>query len=225
MSHFPRVLGTVTISAFVAVSFAACGGADSDDVGSTTIAPTTTSTIPPASIEGAVLVTPEQPEGPYYPVAKPADRDNDLTIVDGSNGKPHGEVLALDGLLIYSDGSPVSEAKIEIWQTDANGVYLHPAFANEPTDPSFQYYGEALTDNVGEWSFVTILPAAYESRPPHIHIKVFVDEAELLTTQLYFSAAGADPAPSDALLTTEVFPAPASSPAAAVASHVIVLAG
>jgi len=172
-----------------------------------------------------VRTTPSQQEGPYYPVEKPAERDNDLTTVGAGVGLPQGDVLALDGLLIYSDGSPVANATIEIWQTDASGIYLHPDFAGRPTDPAFQYYGETLTDSVGEWSFLTILPAAYESRPPHIHVKVLVDGDEVLTTQIYFSSIGSNSATAEALLVAEVFPAPAGSDADLMASHAIVLAG
>jgi protocatechuate 3,4-dioxygenase beta subunit len=128
-------------------------------------------------------------------------------------------------LLIYSDGSPVEMATIEIWQTDANGVYRHPDFVGQPTDPAFQYYGEAVTDPAGEWRFRTILPVAYATRPPHIHTKVLVDGDVVLTTQIYFSVDGADPGTAEALLVAEVFAAPGGSDADLVASHVIVLAG
>jgi protocatechuate 3,4-dioxygenase beta subunit len=219
-----RISGVV-IAIAVASGMAACGGSKTTDEESAheSTPGSTTTTIPAESSEGAVLVTPSQQEGPYYPAEKPADADNDLTTVNGSAERPQGEVLALDGLLLYSDGSPVENATIEIWQTDANGVYLHPDFAGRATDPAFQYFGEALTDAAGEWSFLTILPVAYENRPPHIHVKVLVDGDEMLTTQIYFSAGGSDPGTAEALLVAEVFPAPDGT--SLEASHVIVLAG
>jgi protocatechuate 3,4-dioxygenase beta subunit len=223
MTHRTRPLGSALFAGLILLG-AACSGSAADDA-TTTTEPTTTTSIPPESSEGAVRATPQQPEGPYYPVLKPSDRDNDLTSVTGAPARPAGDRLALDGLLIYSDGSAVEQATIEIWQTDSSGVYLHPDFADESVDPGFQYYGESVTDEFGEWSFRTILPAAYESRPPHIHAKVLVDGDVVLITQIYFTADGSDPGTPEPLLVAEVFPAPESVDAEMVASHVIVLPG
>ncbi|NJN44752.1 MAG: hypothetical protein HC806_08560 [Anaerolineae bacterium] len=71
-------------------------------------------------------ITPSQAEGPYYPVEKLTDRDNDLLVVSGSSERPEGEVLSLAGVVYDTNGHPVEGAVVEIWQTDSNGVYLHP---------------------------------------------------------------------------------------------------
>ena len=132
--------------------------------------------------------TPSQQEGPYYPVDKPADRDNDLVDLAGAAGLPGGDVLEFGGKVYDSTGLPVEGIVIEIWQTDSAGVYLHP---NDPStaqrDPNFQFYGEAVTAADGSYSFRTILPGLYEPRPRHIHVKVRLDGEELLTTQFYFA--------------------------------------
>jgi protocatechuate 3,4-dioxygenase beta subunit len=82
---------------------------------------------------------------------------------------------------------PLEGLVIEIWQTDSNGVYLHP---NDPStanrDPNFQFYGEATTSADGSYYFRTILPGKYEPRPVHIHVKIKAAGQELLTTQFYF---------------------------------------
>lgn len=147
----------------------------------------------PASTETAVApstityFTPSQQEGPYYTVNKPDDHDNDLTVFAGAAGRPSGEILEFSGTLYDAAGLTVAGAVIEIWQTDANGVYLHP---NDPStsqrDTNFQFYGEALTNADGSYTFRTILPGRYEPRPRHIHVKVKLEGQELLTTQFYF---------------------------------------
>ena len=141
--------------------------------------------VPPAGVP--LPLTPAQTEGPYYPVEKPADRDNDLTRVAGQAGQAEGEVLLLQGRLLTENGQPIPGAVIEIWQTDANGIYLHP---NDPgvanRDAAFQSYGEAVTAADGSYAFRTILPGFYGGRPEHIHVKVKLNGAELLTTQFYF---------------------------------------
>jgi protocatechuate 3,4-dioxygenase beta subunit len=132
--------------------------------------------------------TPAQQEGPYYTVEKPADRDNDLVDFAGAGGEPLGQQLYLSGIVYDANGLPVEGITVEIWQTDAAGVYLHPNDANTASrDPNFQFYGEATTGADGVYSFRTILPGLYEPRPRHIHVKVKLDGQELLTTQFYFA--------------------------------------
>jgi len=132
--------------------------------------------------------TPPQGEGPYYPVDKLDDRDNDLTSVAGVNGSPTGQVVEFGGVVYDANGVPQPGVTVEIWQTDANGIYLHP---NDPgtdqRDPDFQFYGESVTNAAGQYNFRTILPGRYEPRPRHIHVKVKLDGRELLTTQFYFA--------------------------------------
>ena len=139
--------------------------------------------------------TPAQTEGPYYPVNKPVDRDNDLFVLEGAAGRPAGEILVFGGTVFDGSGLPVRGALIEIWQTDDNGAYLHPRDTNNSRrDMNFQSYGEAVTGENGSYSFRTIMPGAYDPRPRHIHVKVRLDGKELLTTQFYFSN---DPAASE----------------------------
>lgn len=151
---------------------------------------------PTAVNVGPVEATPAQQEGPYYPVEKLDDRDNDLTVVARSSDVANGQVLLLDGLLVTTAGDSIAGATIEIWQTDDQGIYLHPGDSNtDDRDRSFQFYGEAVTLADGSWSFLTILPGEYEPRPRHIHAKVVVDGDVVLTTQIYFSedGSGEDP--------------------------------
>ena len=141
--------------------------------------------------EAALVVTPVQQEGPYYPLEIPADHDADLTVVEGAVAPALGPRLEIGGRLLRSDGSVIEGATVEIWQTDHQGIYLHPqdpGFAD--LDPGFQGYGESVTDAEGRWSFRTILPNVYGTRPRHIHAKVRLDGDELLTTQIYFVDTG-----------------------------------
>ncbi len=153
-----------------------------------TVTPLLETAVPsPQPIE-VTYFTPSQQEGPYYTVNKPADKDNDLVTFAEATDLPNGQILEFDGIVYDATGFPLEGVTIEIWQTDANGVYLHP---NDPgtagRDPNFQFYGEAVTDASGHYSFRTILPGLYEPRPRHIHVKIKLDGQELLTTQFYFA--------------------------------------
>ena len=182
--------------------------------------------------EAPLVVTPEQAEGPFYPVEIPADHDDDLTVVEGAAEPALGTRLELSGRLLRSDGSVVEGATVEIWQTDHQGIYLHPEDPGFPSlDPGFQGYGEAVTDADGRWSFRTILPNVYGNRPRHIHAKVRLGDDELLTTQIYFVDTGVGLEGSVALtdsdldaLITELVPLTGDDTTDAVAAeHEIVL--
>lgn len=151
-------------------------------------------------------VTPSQQEGPYYPVNKPADRDNDLTQLEGASAAPRGDILEFGGTVYDSAGQPLPGILIEIWQTDASGIYDHPGDSNTAQrDRNFQFYGEATTAADGSYSFRTIMPGRYEPRPRHIHIKVKDGaEQELLTTQFYFAGDRQAPGGSAAPLLIEL---------------------
>ncbi len=157
------------------------------------ILPPATATNSPGPTELAITpievtyITPGQGEGPYYPLEKLDDRDNDLTLVEGASGVPVGEVIEFSGTVYDATGLPVEGVLIEIWQTDASGIYLHPGDpASDRRDRNFQFYGESITADDGSYTFRTILPGHYEPRPRHIHVKVKLAGSELLTTQFYF---------------------------------------
>ena len=98
-----------------------------------------------------------------------------------------GEVILLTGKVLDSNGAPLEGASVEIWQTDAKGVYDHPGNSSTASrDQAFQFYGHSVTDATGAYLFRTIKPGQYEPRPPHIHVKVKIDGVEALTTQFYF---------------------------------------
>ena len=131
-------------------------------------------------------LTPAQTEGPYYPVTKPADTDADLTRT-GPGPPAKGEVLVLAGKVLDPSGKPFQEARVEVWQTDHQGIYMHPGDDRTgKRDMAFQFYGEARTDAAGIFRFRTIMPAVYAGRPRHIHMKVTPPGGKTLTTQLYF---------------------------------------
>jgi protocatechuate 3,4-dioxygenase beta subunit len=132
-------------------------------------------------------LTPAQTEGPFYPDAKPAETDHDLTRV-GAMAPAKGKRLLLRGIVVSPAGAPIAGAHVEIWQTDANGVYLHSGDPNlARRDPGFQGYGETVTGADGSFAFRTIVPGLYEPRARHIHAKVVVPGGATLTTQFYFA--------------------------------------
>lgn len=143
---------------------------------------------PGAFADELLQSTPQLTEGPFYPDKLPLDQDNDLILIDDSITPAIGEVTHLTGRIVTPAGSPLPGATIEIWQCDANAVYLHSADSDrkkDQQDANFQGYGKFETGRNGSYRFRTIKPVPYPGRPaPHIHIKVSRNGRELLTTQL-----------------------------------------
>ena len=133
--------------------------------------------------------TPSTTEGPFYPDHLPLDRDNDLIIIGDHSTPAVGEITHLSGRLLDAKGEPLKNATIEIWQCDANAVYLHSADSNRKQaqqDKNFQGYGRFTTGSKGEYRFRTIKPVPYPGRPaPHIHVKISRGDHEMLTTQIF----------------------------------------
>jgi protocatechuate 3,4-dioxygenase beta subunit len=132
--------------------------------------------------------TPSQTEGPFYPNKLPLDTDNDLLVINDGITPAVGEVTHLTGKVLDAKGDPLKNAVVEIWQCDANGVYLHTNDSDkkkDKQDKNFQGFGRFVTSSTGEYYFRTIKPVPYPGRTPHIHFKIKQGRKELLTTQLY----------------------------------------
>ena len=132
----------------------------------------------------ALVPTPRQSTGPFYPERLPLDSDNDLVVVGGSNARPAGVLTHVFGRVLAEDGQPVAGARVEIWQCDAQGRYHHPQ-AGGGADPNFQGYGQTSTVADGAYRFRTIRPVAYPGRAPHIHFAVSGAGFARLVTQMY----------------------------------------
>jgi catechol 1,2-dioxygenase len=121
--------------------------------------------------------TEDDVEGPFYVPETPFRTDI------ASEDEP-GERIVIKGRVLQTDcATPVKDALIEVWQTDAQGNYHYQ-------DEGYRLRGQMKADEKGNYSFSTIKPGRYRImrgfRPAHIHIKVSYPGFETLTTQLYF---------------------------------------
>jgi protocatechuate 3,4-dioxygenase beta subunit len=145
-------------------------------------------TLPVSGLAIAALPTPPASEGPFYPTTRMRfdDIDNDLVRITGEVEQAGGEVVVLTGRVLDKAGDPVVGARVEIWQCDVNGRYLHRGDSDwSSRDRAFQGFGHDLSAADGSYSFRTIKPVPYAGRTPHIHVKVLLDNRERLTTQFY----------------------------------------
>lgn len=135
----------------------------------------------------ALLPTPRQTPGPFYPRRFPADADNDLVHVAGHSAPAKGTVTRVAGRIFDRDGRPLAGARVEIWQCDANGRYHHvdDDHPDRALDDNFQGYGQTVTDAAGGYRFLTIRPVPYPGRTPHIHFAVSAPGLPRFVTQMY----------------------------------------
>lgn len=144
--------------------------------------------MPVSGLAAVAEPTPPGSEGPFYPTTgmRFADDDNDLVRIAGVVEQAGGEVVELGGRVLDSNGNPVNGARVEIWQCDVKGRYLHRGDSGGGSrDKAFQGFGHDTTGADGRYSFRTIKPVPYPGRTPHIHVKVLIDNRERLTTQFY----------------------------------------
>ena len=138
-------------------------------------------------------------EGPLYR-ADPPWRDAPVKVYEDFEGMADGEVLFVAGRVTAPDGTPLTDAVIDIWQTGPNGGYD----IWDERQPDFNFRGRFGVDSSGRYEFQTMLPRPYTVptegpvgrylelvgqhpwRPAHIHFKVDADGHERLVTQVFF---------------------------------------
>lgn len=128
------------------------------------------------------LLAVELTEGPYY-------IDPRLVRADVTEGKPG---MPLDMVIQVVDAScrPLPGARVDIWHCDALGNYS--GYPNQGSDGRLDTSGQTflrgtqMADGRGVVTFRTIWPGWYRGRTTHIHHKVFLDETNVLTGQIFF---------------------------------------
>jgi protocatechuate 3,4-dioxygenase beta subunit len=140
---------------------------------------------PAAVASGLVscVLSPEMTEGPYYVEGDKVRRD----ITEGKAGVP----LALRLTVVNASScKPIKGAAVDIWHTDAGGVYS--GVSAQSTEALTFMRGIQRTDKNGLAIFRTIYPGWYMGRTVHVHLKVYLGGQTVHTGQLFFSDALTD---------------------------------
>ncbi len=111
-----------------------------------------------------------QTEGPYYTPNTPER----VSLLEAGMV---GDRLLLQGLVLTTGCTPVTQALLDFWHCDAAGVY---------DNQGYTLRGHQFTDDQGRYQLETIVPGLYPGRTRHIHVKVQAPNGPVLTTQLYF---------------------------------------
>lgn len=136
-------------------------------------------------------------EGPYYVEDSPeVPWNGTIPMREDEPGTP----LKFSGQVRSTDGTPLKDARVELWHADSDGFYSQFA----PGIPEWNLRSTWVVNENGEFEINTIRPAPYQIptdgacgqliaaagwhawRPAHLHFKVHAPGHELLTAQLYF---------------------------------------
>ena len=123
----------------------------------------------PSTVVGKECRTQADVEGPFYRGGSPL-----RSVIETD-----GERLTISGRVLKSSdcSSPVVNATLDLWHCSAQGIY---------DNEGYKCRGMVKTDSQGRYTFQTIFPPSYGSRPRHIHFKVRATGFSELTSQIYF---------------------------------------
>ncbi|MDF3047523.1 MAG: dioxygenase [Candidatus Midichloriaceae bacterium] len=115
----------------------------------------------------------------------PIQKTNNLRRAVGASEFANGAPILLEGKVLDELCVPISNAIVEIWQADGKGNEVYKD-TNENSDPNFVGTGTSITDNMGNYSFITIMPGSVsKSRAPHINIRVRHRDFQPLESIIY----------------------------------------
>jgi len=137
-------------------------------------------------------------QGPFYVEGAP-----ELPRGAMVDGNPPGDPLEVTGTVHSTDGKPIANALLDVWQAGEDGLYSN----QDPSKPKFELRGKFRTDKDGTYAFRSVVPRGYQiptdgpvgglmsatARPPwrpaHLHFMVSAPGYEPLTTHLFVKGA------------------------------------
>lgn len=135
----------------------------------------------------------------------PIYKSNNLRRRIGYATYAMGQFIRIDGVITDSNCVPIGNATVQIWHADSNGFYKNPPsdgylydnlmysqqstrfneeFNTNNADENFTGSGSTVTDNLGRFTFLTIMPGGSD---PLINLRVIHKDFSELSTALYFS--------------------------------------
>lgn len=161
----------------------------SDVLGITMVVDTLAADVPDGALEPSLL-------GPFYRSGAPI-KPNGADLSQG--GEADGEQAHVLGRVLDASGGPVSGAELDVWGTNANGLYENV----DPNQPDYNLRGRFYTDEQGRFEFWTVKPVSYpipvdgpvgdllaatnrsNMRPAHLHVIASADGFRTIVTEFY----------------------------------------
>ncbi len=138
------------------------------------------------SLLARCIPTADNVRGPFYRAGAP------FRVRLADEDEP-GQRLTISGRLTgLPDCRPLGGAVLDVWQTNARGLYSNLLGIRDPHDPkTFRLRGRFRTSAEGFYRIDTIVPGHYPlgflTRPRHIHLVATSPAYRTLVTQLFFA--------------------------------------
>jgi protocatechuate 3,4-dioxygenase beta subunit len=133
-----------------------------------------------------------------YPGASAIPSGNNLLQPGGKSTVAPGQKLVIVGHVYDKSCLPVGDATVELWQADPFGHWvLAEGDDLAAANAAFAGAGRAVTDENGQFVFITAFPAAVGKHAPSLNFKIITDNGVEFSTAVYFAGDGrndADPA-------------------------------
>src|SRR5258708_7186294 len=132
--------------------------------------------------------------GPFYREGAP-----ELPIGATMSQDGRGEPVVVTGRVLSTNGKPIPDALLDVWETDENGLYEQ----QDPEQPDMNLRGKFRTDSEGYYYFKGIKPVSYSIpddgpvgqllrslgrhpfRPAHIHLLISAKGFVPVATHLF----------------------------------------
>jgi protocatechuate 3,4-dioxygenase beta subunit len=88
--------------------------------------------------------------GPFY-----REGASELPMGASISKDGRGEPVVVTGRVLSTDGSPIPDALLDVWETDENGLYEQ----QDPEQPEMNLRGKFSTDSEGRYCFVGSNPS------------------------------------------------------------------
>ena len=159
----------------------------SDITGTTMLVDAINHRLPGSATESTIF-------GPFYREGAP-----ELPLGATISQDRQGEPAVVMGRVLSTDGTPISGALLDVWETNENGLYEQ----QDPEQPDMNLRGKFRTDSKGCFYFVGIKPVSYSIpddgpvgqllrslgrhpfRPAHIHLLISAEGFVPVTTHLF----------------------------------------
>ena len=134
---------------------------------------------------GECILTPEIWSVGVLPDAK---NSNNLTQNYTSFEIAKGTKILIKGKVLDKNCVPISSVKVSIWQANSFGLYQFNAndVHDEHYDENFSGSGNILTNNLGEFEFITIYPGKVNSISPNVIFRLEHQNFYPFETRMFF---------------------------------------
>jgi protocatechuate 3,4-dioxygenase beta subunit len=135
-------------------------------------------------------------------------KTNNLRRRTGYATYAKGEFIRITGIVTDSNCVPISNATVQIWHADSKGYYKSLSVENylnddmmysvpkdrfqktyrinKDSDKNFTGSGSTSTDNLGRFTFLSIMPGKVEGKDPVVMFRILHKDFNELSTVMYF---------------------------------------